>query len=106
MCWNDQVRATVKRKEDLWKEVLGAREKDVREKYLEIYKEEKKNVKRYIYQSKKEVQEQLERKMNQDVTGNRKLFKKEVSKANGGKVANSNKIKDGNGRLALQEGEI
>ena len=44
--------------------------------------------------------------MNQDVTGNRKLIWKEVSTANGGKVANSNKIKDRNGRLVLQEGEV
>ena len=30
-----------------------------------------------------------ERKMNQDVNANRKLFWKEMSKANGGKVENS-----------------
>ena len=40
--------------------------------------------------------------MNQDVNGNRKLFWKEVSKANGGKKENSNTIKDGNGRLVLK----
>ena len=44
--------------------------------------------------------------MNQDVNGNRKLFRKEVSKANGGKVENSIRIKDGNGRLALEEAEV
>ena len=42
-------------------------------------------VKWFIYQIKKEVQEQFGRKMNKDVNGNRKLFWKEVSKANGGK---------------------
>ena len=47
---------------------------------LEVYKEEKRKVKRCIYQSKKEVQEQFGRKMNQDVNGNRILFWKEVSK--------------------------
>ena len=40
--------------------------------------------------------------MNQDVNGNRK-FLKEVSKANGRKVENSNRIKDRNGRLILEE---
>ena len=37
---------------------------------------------------------------------NRKLFWKEVSKVNGGKVKNSNKIKNGNGRLVLEEAEV
>ena len=44
--------------------------------------------------------------MNQDVNENRKLFWEEVSKANGGKAENSNRIKDGNGRLALKEAEV
>ena len=44
--------------------------------------------------------------MNQDVNGNRKLFWKEVSMTNGGKVENSNRIKDGNGRLVLEEVEV
>ena len=64
---------------------------------MEAYEEEKRKVKRCINQSKKKVQEQIGRKMNQDVNGSRKFFWKEVSKANGGKVENSNKIKDGNG---------
>ena len=46
----------------------------------------KRKVKRCIYQSKKEVQGEFGRKMNQDVNGNRKLFWKEVCKVNGGKV--------------------
>ena len=44
------------------------------EKCLEAYKEENRKVKRCIYQSKEEVQEQFVRKMNQDLNGNRKLF--------------------------------
>ena len=32
--------------------------------------------------------------MNQDVNGNRKLLWKEMSRANGGKVENSNRIKE------------
>ena len=44
--------------------------------------------------------------MNQDIKGNRKLFWKEVIKENGGKVQFSNKIKDGNGRLVLEEAEV
>ena len=46
-------------------------------------------VKRCIYQCTKEVQEQLGRKMNEDVNGNRTLFWKEMSKANGRNVENS-----------------
>ena len=41
MWWSDQVKAAGKRKEDAWKEVLGAREEDAREMFLEAYKEEK-----------------------------------------------------------------
>ena len=66
----------------------------------------RKRLKGCIYQSKKEVQEQFGRKMNQDVNGNRKLFWKEVSKVNRGKLENSNRIKDGNGKLVLEEGEV
>ena len=51
---------------------------------MEVYKKKIK-VRRFIYHSKKEIREQFLRKMNQDVNGNRKLFRKAVSKANGGK---------------------
>ena len=44
--------------------------------------------------------------MNQDVNENRKVFWKEVSNANGGKVANGIIIEDGKGRLALGEIEM
>ena len=54
--------------------------------------------KRCIYQSKNEVQEQFGRKMNEDVNGNMKWFWKELSNANRGKVENSKRIKDVNGR--------
>ena len=40
---NDQVKAAVKRKEDAWKEVLGARDEVARERCLEVYKEEEKS---------------------------------------------------------------
>ena len=59
-----------------------------------------------MYQRKQEVHEQFGRKMNQDVKGNKKLFWKEVGKANKGKVENCSRIKDGNGRLALEELEV
>ena len=86
---NYQLKAAVKRKEDAWKGVLRARNKDARERCLGVHKEEKRKIKRCIHQSKKEVQEQLGRKMNQNVIGNRKLSWKEVSKENGGKVEKS-----------------
>ena len=41
--------------------------------------------------------------MNQKVSGIRKLFSREVSKASIGKVESCGRIKDGNGRLALGE---
>ena len=89
LLWNNQVKAVFKRKE-----VLGTIDGDARESGLEVYIKEKRKVKRCIYQSKKEVQEQLERKINQGVNGNGKLFWKEVSYANGGNVENFSRIKD------------
>ena len=44
--------------------------------------------------------------MNHGVKGKRELFWKEVSKVNGEKVKNSNRIKDGNGRLVLEEAGV
>ena len=68
--------------------------------------EEKRKVKRCIYQSKKKVNEQFERKMNEDVNGNKRLFWKEVSNSKGGKVESCSRIKDGNGRLAQGKDEV
>ena len=84
----------VKRKEPAWEEVL---ELDMK---MEVYREEKRKVKMCIYQSKREVQVQYGRKMNQVVNG------KEVSNINEGKVENCNRIKDKSGRLALEEVEV
>ena len=44
--------------------------------------------------------------MSQDMNGNREFFWKEVSKVNGERVKNSNRIKDGNGRLLMEEAEV
>ena len=73
---------------------------------MEAYREEKRTVKRCIYQNKKKVNEQFRREMNKDVNGNRKLFWKEVRDAKGGKVEICNRVKDGNGRLAQGEEEM
>ena len=86
MWWNDEIKAAVRRKEAAWKEVLAASDEEAKERCMEAYREEKRKVKKCIYQSKKKVNEQFGRIMNEDVNGNRKLFSKEVSNANGGKV--------------------
>ena len=96
----------IKRREAAWKEVLEARDKDTKERCMEAYREENRKVKCYVYESKMEVNEQFGKKMSQDVNGNRKVFGKEVSKANGGKVESCSRIKDGNERLALEEIEV
>ena len=61
---------------------------------------------RCIIQIKKKVNEKFERKMNEDVNGNKKLFWKEVSNKKGEKVESCRRIKDGNGRLAQGEDEV
>ena len=44
--------------------------------------------------------------MNEDVNGNRKLFRKEVSNAKRKKVESCSRVKDVNGRLAQGEDEM
>ena len=66
----------------------------VKENCMAIYKEEKRNVKRCIYQNTKEKNDQLRRKMNQGVSRNIYLFRKELSTTEGGKIKNYSKIKD------------
>ena len=73
---------------------------------MEINKKDKRKVKRCIYQCINEVNEQLGRKMNQNVDANRKLFWRKVSEVKGGKVKSCSRIKDGNGTLALEEDEV
>ena len=53
---------------------------------MEAYGEEKRKVKRCIYQSKKKVNELFGRNMNEDVNKNWKLFWKVVSNMKGEKV--------------------
>ena len=61
-------------------------------KGIRTFAKKKKKVKRCIYQSKKEVNEQFGRKMNQYVDGNKKSFWKDVSKVNGRKVESCSRI--------------
>ena len=72
---------------------------------MEVYKEENRNIKRCIYQSKKEIQGQFG-KMNEGVNGNIKFLWKEVSKTDGGKVESCSRIKDRIGILAVEEVKV
>ena len=46
MWWNDEVKATIRRKEAAWKEVLATSDEEAKERCMESYREEKKKVKR------------------------------------------------------------
>ena len=65
MWWKDEVKAEVSKKEAAWDEMLGARDEKEKERFMDAYREEKRKIKRCIYQNKKEVNEQFGRKMNQ-----------------------------------------
>ena len=55
---------------------------------MEVYREEKRKVKRCIYEIKKKLNEQFERKKNEEGNGSRKLFWKKVrNKEEGWRVA-------------------
>ena len=56
--WNDEVKAAVRGKEAAWKEVLAGTDGDAKKQCL-YYEEEKRKVKRCIYQSKMKVSEQF-----------------------------------------------
>ena len=67
--------------------MLAASDEEAKERCVEAYREEKRKVKKFIYQTKKKVNEQFGRKMNEDLNGNRKLFWKEVSNEERWRVA-------------------
>ena len=104
--WNNEIKAMVRRKEAAWKEVLVASHEEAKETCMEAYRDERRKVKKFKYQSKRKVNEQLGRKINEHVNGYKKLFWKEVSNAKGGKVEICRRIKDGNGRLEQEEEEV
>ena len=52
---------------------------------MEEYRDEKRKFQRCIIQSKRKVNEQFGKKMNEDMNVNRKLFWKQVSNAKGAK---------------------
>ena len=80
--WNDERKTAVRRKEAAWKEVVATSNEEVKERCMEMYREEKRKVKRYIYHSKKKANEKFGKEMNEDVNENRKSFWKEMSNAN------------------------
>ena len=86
--------------------MLGVMDEIEKERCKDINKEEKRRVKRYIYQSKKEVNEQFGEMMNYDANGIVKFFLKEVGNVNGGKVANCIRIKEKSGKLAVGEEDV
>ena len=63
------------KKPGIWyRQRLGARDEEAKERCMEACIVEKGKVKRCIYQSKKKVNEQFGRKVNEDVNGNRNCF--------------------------------
>ena len=61
---SDAVKDVRERKEAAWKDVLKAKNENRKKRCIEIYAEENRRVESYIYQSKKEVNEQFGRKIN------------------------------------------
>ena len=82
----------------------GKSDEEIKERYMEAYREEKRKVKRCIIQSKKKINEQFGRKMNEDVNRNRKLFWKEVSNAKGEKLGELQQSKGWKWEVATGEG--
>ena len=58
--WKDQVKAAVKRKEAAWKDVLGARDEDEKERCLEIYKKKRARIKGVYIKARRRFMNSLE----------------------------------------------
>ena len=65
--WNDEVKAAIRIKEAVWKVLLAASDEEAKERCMEANREEKRKVKMCVYQSKKNVNEQCGRKINENV---------------------------------------
>ena len=72
---------------------------------MEIYKEEKRTVEKFIYEQKKGLSAQIGRKMKQGVGGNRKVFWKVGGKVNDGIKESCSEVKDRNGRMMVKNNE-
>ena len=86
--------------------MLSASDEDSKERCMKAYREQKRKFKGCIYQSKKQVNEQYERKMNEDVNGHRKLSWKDVRNVKRGKVESCSRIKKINWRLEQEQDEV
>ena len=71
--WDNKGKAAVERKEAVQNDVLGVKNEIIKERSMEICKEEKRRVK-ICTQSKKEANEQFESKVNQGVNRDKELF--------------------------------
>ena len=51
--WNEEIKAVFRRKEAAWTEVWASSNEEAKERCMEVYRKEKRKVKRCIYQSRK-----------------------------------------------------
>ena len=73
---------------------------------MEAYKDEKRNVKWCVHESKEEVNKLFGRKINEVAVGSRKLFWKEVVGVNGREVESCGRRKNRNEGLSVGEGVV
>ena len=57
---NDEIKAAVRRKDAAWKRVLSASDEEAKGRCMEAYREEKRKVKGWTYQSKMKVNKEDE----------------------------------------------
>ena len=55
--WSNEVKFVDMKKEVAWKKVLAASDEYTKERCMEVYRKEKRKVKRCMYQRKKKVNE-------------------------------------------------
>ena len=106
--WSDRVKMKIEEKKKAWERLLRENNEERRANLRGDFKKISKEARRTVKESKREANDKLGKKMNEDANGNMKLFWKEVRKAkdSGRTECVRMKSKDGesvSGELGIRE---
>ena len=100
--WNDKVKKAVNEKKWMYEEWL--QKKDALS--YGRYKRKRMEVKNVVKKAKREADERWGERMNESFRENSKMFWKELKRVRKGESGSESRIKDGSGRLLVEEEEI
>ena len=105
--WSEEIKEGVKKKREAWKKTLqrNVSQEENEQRKIE-YRRVKHEIKKLVAERKKLKDEELGMKLSKDFVENRRLYHKEIKKIRGGKGNDCSKIKDGDGRVLKEKGEV